>query len=49
MVLHDIVPHKNTDVGVPKFWQEIHKKYESKEIVRDWNQTWAGIGILIMK
>ena len=49
MVFHDIVPHKIKNVGVPKFWQEIHKEYEFKEIVHDWDQKWAGIGILVMK
>ena len=49
MVFHDIAPHKSKNVGVPKFWQEIHKEYEFKEIVYDWKQKWAGIGILFMK
>jgi len=49
IVFHDIVPHKIKNVGVPKFWQEIHKEYEFKEIVKDWDQKWAGIGVLIMK
>jgi predicted O-methyltransferase YrrM len=49
IVFHDIVPHKNKSVGVPKFWQEIHKGYEFKEIVKDWNQNGSGIGILVMK
>jgi predicted O-methyltransferase YrrM len=49
IVFHDIVPHKYKNVGVPKFWQEIHKEYEFKEIVKDWDQKWAGIGILVMK
>ncbi len=49
MIFHDIVPHKNRNVGVPKFWQEIHKEYEFKEIVKDWNQNGAGIGILFIK
>ena len=49
IVFHDIVPHKNKNVGVPKFWQEIHKEYEFKEIVKDWGQNGAGIGILVIK
>ena len=49
MVFHDIVPHKNKNVGVPKFWQEIHKEYEFKEIVKNWDQNGSGIGILVME
>jgi len=49
IVFHDIVPHKNRNVGVPKFWQEIHKEYDFKEIVQDWDQNGSGIGILVMK
>ena len=49
IVFHDIVPHKNKNVGVPKFWQEILKEYEFKEIVKDWDQNWAGIGVLYIK
>ncbi len=49
MIFHDIVPHKLKNVGVSKFWQEIHKKYEFKEIVKDWDQKWGGIGVLYIK
>ena len=49
MVFHDIVSHKNKNVGVPKFWQEIHKEYEFKEIVKNWDQNGSGIGILVME
>ena len=49
MIFHDIIPHSNKNVEVPKFWQEIHKEYDFKEIVKDWDQNGAGIGILVMK
>jgi len=49
MIFHDIIPHPNKNVEVPKFWQEIRKEYEFKEFIKDRNQKGAGIGILVMK
>ena len=49
MIFHDIIPHPNKNVEVPKFWQEIHKEYEFKEIVKNWDQNGSGIGILVME
>ena len=51
IAFHDIVPHdqrhdQHQVVGVHKFWEEIKYKYDYIEIVRDWNQGWAGIGVL---
>ena len=47
IVFHDIVEHpKETGCEVSKFWKEIKNKYKYKEIVEDWNQGWAGIGII---
>lgn len=44
---HDIVPHQRDDAcGVDKFWEEIKRKYQYLEIVQDWNQNWAGIGLI---
>ncbi|MBU4501396.1 MAG: class I SAM-dependent methyltransferase [Nanoarchaeota archaeon] len=42
IAFHDIVPGPKENVGgVPEFWSEIKGKYDSKEIVKDWNN---GIG-----
>ena len=51
IAFHDIVPHDRVHdpedkVGVPRFWNEIKYKYKYLEIVQDWNQGWAGIGII---
>ena len=44
---HDIVVHPpESGCEVDRFWGEIKVEYNSKEIVRDWNQKWAGIGLL---
>jgi len=48
IAFHDIVPGPKENVGgVPKFWQEIKRKYKYKEIVKDWNQKGYGIGLII--
>jgi len=50
IAFHDIVPHqKNSDCGVDRFWQEIKLRYDSVEIVRNWDQQWAGIGLIRKK
>jgi predicted O-methyltransferase YrrM len=47
MAFHDICPHPpQTGCEVDMFWREIKDKYEHIEIVRDWKQGWAGIGVL---
>lgn len=50
IAFHDIVVHPpKTKININKFWNEIKDKFEYKEIVEDWNQNWAGIGILKQK
>ena len=51
IAFHDIVPHDRVHnplgtVGVPRFWNEIKYNYKHLEIVEDWGQGWAGIGVL---
>jgi len=52
IAFHDIVPHDKAhdpagEVGVPLFWSELKSKYAMYlEIVMDWRQGWAGIGVL---
>lgn len=46
MIFHDIVPSKNKNVGVPKFWKEIQNKYKYKEIINSNFQNCAGVGVL---
>lgn len=47
IAFHDIVPHPpETGCEVSRLWDEIKNKYKYLEIVRDWNQKWAGIGVL---
>ena len=49
VAFHDIVEHDpRSSCKVNKFWQEIHKEYEFKEIVKDWDQKWAGIGVIYL-
>jgi len=53
VAFHDIVPHDRVhdpygQVGVPKFWNEIKSRYRHLEIVKDWSQGWAGIGVLFL-
>jgi cephalosporin hydroxylase len=47
VAFHDIAEHNNPDVGVKKFWDEIDGN--KKEIIKDKEQGWAGIGILYLK
>ncbi len=50
IVLHDIVPGPEENVGgVPKFWKEIRKNYQSQgiEIVENWSQNGYGLGVII--
>jgi len=47
IAFHDIVPHlSKLGVGVSKFWLETKNKFSYEEIVKDWNQGWAGIGVI---
>jgi len=51
IAFHDIVPHDRVHdphgvVGVPRFWNEIKHSYKYLEIVKDWGQGKAGIGVL---
>lgn len=47
---HDIVPGSSDRVGgVPSFWKEIRDKYNTSEIVEDWNQGGYGIGIIFIR
>lgn len=47
IAFHDIVPHPpETRCLVSKFWNEVKHSYSFLEIVRDWSQKWAGIGVL---
>lgn len=47
IAFHDICPHPpETLCEVNKFWLEIRDSYRHQEIVRDWSQGWAGIGII---
>jgi len=47
IAFHDIVPGSPENVGgVPKFWNEIKRNFDFKEIVKDWNQNGYGIGVI---
>ena len=46
IAMHDIVKHPpETGCEVNKFWNQI-KQHRNIEIVKDYNQGWAGIGVL---
>ncbi|MEM2105965.1 MAG: class I SAM-dependent methyltransferase [Candidatus Bathyarchaeia archaeon] len=47
VAFHDIVEHPpETGCEVSKFWNEIKQSYKRLEIVKSWNQNWAGVGVL---
>ena len=47
VAFHDIVMHdKTSGCEVHKFWNEIKKSYEHREIIENPHQEWAGIGVL---
>jgi len=53
VAFHDIASHDRVhdpygQVGVPRFWNEIKGGYRHLEIVRNWGQGWAGIGVLFL-
>lgn len=48
IAFHDIVEHPpETGCEVHRFWREIKNNYPHQEIVKDWNQGWAGIGVIL--
>ncbi len=47
IAFHDIVVHpRETGAEVSKYWNEIKRRYKYVEIVTNWDQNWAGIGLL---
>jgi len=50
IALHDIVPGNEDQVGgVPTFWRELKSRYKTREIVENWSQGSAGIGVLLSR
>lgn len=49
IAFHDIVVHPpESGCEVSKFWREIRDSHKSEEIVKDWSQNWAGIGVVYL-
>jgi predicted O-methyltransferase YrrM len=47
VAFHDIVPGRSASVGgVPQFWSELRAGRQVRELVRDWAQGDAGIGLV---
>lgn len=46
VAFHDTLPHVVEGVEVSRFWDEVKVRFKSREIVKDRNQGWAGIGVL---
>ncbi len=47
VALHDIVPNRvETTSQVDRFWREVKDGRSVKELVADWDQSWAGIGVI---
>jgi len=47
VALHDIVPNRvETTSQVDRFWREVKDGRPVKELVADWDQSWAGIGVI---
>jgi predicted O-methyltransferase YrrM len=47
IAFHDIVKHPpDTGCEVGKLWNEIKNSFNFKEIIKDINQNWAGIGVI---
>lgn len=47
IAFHDIAVVRPPDSGeVNKFWEEIKRNYEYVELIKDYNQNWAGIGLI---
>jgi cephalosporin hydroxylase len=48
IAFHDIVKHPfETGCEVEKLWKEIKNSFNFKELIKDIDQNWAGIGVLI--
>ncbi len=49
IAFHDIAPHQqNKDCQVDKFWNDVKRNYQYREIIENPEQGWAGIGVLFM-
>ena len=48
IAFHDIVPHKQSNCEVEKFWNEIKHQNKYREIIENPDQTSMGIGILFV-
>ena len=49
IAFHDIVKHlPGSRCHVNKYWNEIKCNYQFLEIIEDFNQNWAGIGVLYL-
>ncbi len=47
VAFHDIVPGQHASVGgVPQFWVELGAACQVRELVRDWAQGEAGVGLV---
>ena len=47
IAFHDILPHPpETGCDVNRFWLEVREPMRHIEIVKNWSQGWAGIGML---
>ncbi|MGD0743610.1 MAG: class I SAM-dependent methyltransferase, partial [Verrucomicrobiota bacterium] len=50
IAFHDVCFHSLTsDCRVDVFWREIRNKYRHVEFIKDSNQGWAGIGVLLLQ
>lgn len=48
IAFHDIVPHsREWNCGVDRLWFDLRGKFPHQEIVSNWKQGWAGIGVLL--
>lgn len=47
IAFHDICQHPpEKGCEVHRFWQEVKENFRHREIVKNWNQGWAGIGVI---
>jgi predicted O-methyltransferase YrrM len=47
IALHDVAKHpEETGCTIDRFWKELKEKCSCKEIIKDKNRGWAGIGVL---
>jgi cephalosporin hydroxylase len=49
VALQDIVPCKHPDCHVEDYWKDLKARYPHREIVKSWQQRWAGIGLIEKK